>query len=187
MKEKLENMPILVFLLIGVAFAGYNYMGSLSVNETFQNQISQLNTQIQEKKDGLTKAQNSSSEIPMMKEEISKISQSLSKATELIPPSITTRNLVTVVAEEAKNAGIRVTQARPGNSIAKNYFDELPMEVEFEGSYSQLTLFMYQISKRQLIIHPLDMSLSTREVVDGQTNLKMSGNLIAFKYKEAKQ
>ncbi len=187
MKEKLENMPILVFLLIGVAFAGYNYMGSLSINETLQNQIAQLNSQLQEKKVGLTKAQNSSSEIPMMKEEITKLSQSLSKATELIPASSTTRDVVMVVSEEAKNAGIRVTQARPTDGQTKNYFDELPMEYEFEGSFSQLTLFMYQLSKRQLIIHATDMNLSTKEIVDGQTNLKMAGKLVGFKYKEAKR
>lgn len=187
MKEKLENMPILVFLLIGVALAGFNYMGSLSTNETLQTQISQLNTQLQEKKDGLTKAQNASSEIPAMKDEITKLTESLTKARDLIPATSSTRDVITVVSQEAKNAGIRVTASRPVEiNAAGTYYDEMPMEVEFEGSFSQLTLFMYQLSKRKLIIHPADMDLSLREVVDGQTNLKMTGKLVGFKYKEAK-
>jgi len=188
MKEKLENMPILVFLLIGVALAGFNYMNSLATAEGLQTQISQLNTQMQEKKEALTKAQNASSEIPAMRDEVSKMTESLAKARDLIPSNSSTRDVVSVVTEEAKNAGIRVTASRPGDSVTKaTYFDEMPMEVEFEGSFAQLTLFMYQISKRKLIIHPSDMMLSTKEVIDGQTNLRMSGKLVGFRYNGGNQ
>lgn len=187
MKEKLENMPVLVFLLIGIALGGYNYMGSLSVAEGLNNQIAQLNSQIQEKKDGLAKAQNASAEIPSMKEDISIISQTLSKATELMPQNTSSREVIGAISKEAKAAGVRVTQARPGEAVNKNYFDELPMEMEIEGSYAQLTLFMYQLSKQKLIIHAVDMGLTTKEVVDGQTSLKMSGKLVGFKYKEIKR
>lgn len=187
MKEKLENMPILVFLLVGVAFAGFNYMGSLTTTETLQTRISQLNTELQEKREALSKAQNASSEIPAMRDEVAKITESLAKARELIPKSSSARDVIAVVSQEAKSVGIRVTASRPGDFLAKEgYYDEIPMEVEFEGSFSQLTLFMYQISKQKLIIHPSNMTLSIKEVVDGQTNLRMTGELVGFKYKEAK-
>lgn len=187
MKEKLENIPILVFLLIGVAFGGYNYMGSLSTDEALQGQISQLKTQLQEKKESLSKAQNASAEIPAMKDEISKISQTLSKASELIPTTTTPRDVLGSVSKDAKEAGIRIKLSRPGEAVPKNYFDELPMEVEFEGSYTQLTLFMYLLSKQKLIVQPIDMELTTKEIIDGQTNLLMKGEVLGYKYKEAKQ
>ena len=187
MREKIENLPILVFLLIGVAIAGYSYMGSLTVSESLQGQISQLKTQLQEKRDSLTKAQNASAEIPMMKEEINNISQSLSKATEFIPSTITSRTILEKISKEAKNSGVRIVQSGPAETVQKNYFDELPISVEFEGSYTQLTLLMYMLSKQKLILQPVDMELTTKEIVDGQTNLKMVGKLSGFKYKEAKQ
>lgn len=180
-------MPILVFLLVGVAFAGFNYMGSLSTNETLQTQISQLTTQIQEKNENLKKAQNSSAEIPMMREEIGNISQALSRSRELIPENSSARDVLAEVSKEAKIAGIRVPQSRPADAIQKNYYDELPIEVEFEGSYARLALFMYNLSKLKLIVHPVDMELTTKDIVDRQTNLKMSGKLVGFRYKEIKQ
>lgn len=186
MKEKLENIPILVFLLVGVAFGGYNYMSSLSRNEILQGQISQLKTQLQEKKEGLTKAQNASAEIPAMKDEISRISQSLSKASDLIPAATSSRDVLGNVSKGAKEAGVRVTSSRPMDPVPKNYFDELPMEVEFEGSYSQLTLFMYLLSKQKMIVQPLDMIITTKQIVDGLTNLEMKGKIIGFRYKETK-
>lgn len=187
MKEKIENIPILVFLLIGVALGGYNYMGSLSVNENLQGQISQLTSQLHDKKESLSKVQNASAEIPMMKDEITKFSQSLSKAQDLIPVGTTARDVLSVVSKQAKDAGVRITTSKPLEAVPKNYFDELPMDVEFEGSYSQLTFFMYLVSKEKLIVHPTDMELGVKEIVDGQTNLKMRGKLVGFRYKEAKQ
>jgi type IV pilus assembly protein PilO len=186
-KEKIENMPILIFLVIGLAIAGYNYMGNLSVSETLEGQISQLKTQLQEKKDALTKAQNSASEVPMMKEEINNISQSLSKATELIPTTTTPRSVLEKISKEAKDSGVKIIQSAPAETVTKNYFDELPISAEFEGSYAQLTLFMYLLSKQKLIIQPGDMELTTKQIVDGQTSLKLLGKLSGFKYKETKQ
>lgn len=187
MKEKLENIPILVFLLVGVAFGGYNYMGSLSTNETLQGQISQLNTQLQEKRESLSKAQNASAEIPAMKDEISRISQTLSKASDLIPATTTPRDILGSVSQNAKEAGIRIKVSRPGEAVAKNYFDELPMDMELEGSYTQLTLFMYLLSKQKLILEPFDMELTLKEIIDGQTNLLMKGKMLGYRYKDAKQ
>lgn len=187
MREKLENMPLLVFLLLGAVLAGYYYMLSLDTNERMQNQISQLTTQLQEKKESYSNVQNSSAETPMMKDEISKITESLAKARDLIPATASTRDVVAIVTEEAKNAGVRVTASRPSDKAGGNEnYDELSMDVEFEGSFSQLTLFMYQISKRKLILHPTDMDLTSKEVIDRQANLKMSGKIVGFKFKEAK-
>jgi Tfp pilus assembly protein PilO len=186
-REKIENMPILVFLFLGIALAGYKYMGSLSVEEGLQAQISQLNTQLQEKKESLTKAQNSSAEIPMMKEEINNVSQSLSKATELLPTTTNPRKILEKIAQEAKSSGVRIIQSGPEEPVQKNYFDELPISIEFEGSYTQLTFFMYSLSKQKLILQPSDMELTTKSLVDRQTNLKMVGKISGYKYKETKQ
>jgi len=187
MKEKIENLPVLIFLLVGVAFGGFNYMGSLSVVETLQTELSQLNTQLKTKEDDLAKAKTLSSEIPMMKEEIANLSSALSRAADLIPASLSTTGLLADISKDAKSTGVRITQSRPAEVIPKNYYDEVPLEVEFEGSYSQLTLFMYLLSKQQTIFHPTNMSLTTKEIVDGHSNLKMTGKITAFKYKEGKQ
>lgn len=180
-------MPILVFLLIGVAFAGFNYMGSLSTNEKLQNDISQLNTELQGKRDGLTRAQNASAEIPSMKNEIERLSQSLSRSREFMPSENSARDVLAAISKEAKIVGVRVPQSRPAEVIPKNYYDELPIEVELEGSYSQLALLMYQLSKQKLIVHPLDMQIATKQVADGVATLKMSGKIVGFQYKEAKK
>lgn len=187
MKEKIENLPVLIFLLVGVAFAGFNYMGSLSVVETLQTELSQLNTQLKTKQDDLVKAQTLSGEIPMMKEEIANLGQTLSRAADFIPASLSTTSMLANISRDAKTSGVRITQSRPSDIVPKNYYDEVPLEVEFEGSYTQLTLFMSKLAKQSMILHPTNMQLSTKEIVDGHTNLKMVGKITAFKYKEGKQ
>lgn len=187
MKEKIENMPVLVFLLIGVAFGAFNYMGSLSTKEGLQEQISTLTTQLKEKRDALEKARNASAEIPSIQQEIEKLGQSLSRATDYIPATNSARDIIAMVSKEAKDSGVRVPTSKPDSAISGNYFDQLPIDIEFEGSYSQLTMLMYQLSKNKIIVHPVDMELTTRDIVDRQTNLKMKGKIVGFKYKEAKQ
>ncbi len=187
MKEKIENLPVLIFLLIGVAFGAFNYMGSLSVVETLQTELSNLNTQLKTKQDDFAKAQTLSNEIPMMKEEVSNLAMGLSRASDLIPATLSVTSLLSDISRDAKSTGVRITQSRPAEVLPKNYYDEVPLEVEFEGSYSQLALFMYRLSKQDTILHPTDMQLTIKEIVDDHSNLRMTGKITAFKYKEGKQ
>ncbi len=186
MKEKLENMPIFVFLLLGIVLAAYIYSGNLSDLEKKQTQISQMGSQNKEKQAGVTKAENSKLEIPNIKMEIDNLSQSLSRASDLIPSSIGFREILESVSSEAKTAGVRLVETKPGEVQPQTYFDALPLNVQFEGSYSQLAYYMYLLSKKKIIFEPQNMQITVKDITDGHTNLSMQGVLLAYKYKETK-
>lgn len=183
--EKINNLPSLIFLLIGIVFAGMIYLQDLSTAEGLQSKLSQVEAQLVERTASLKKAQNSTQEISSIKSEIEKSSHALSLAEGLAPKELTMISIMDVVSKEAKDAGIRVVSSKPKTLTSMNFYDEVPLEANFEGSYSQLTMFMYMLSKQNIILHAKDIDLSVKEIVDGQTNLKMKTDLVGFRYKEA--
>lgn len=185
MIDKIKNLPSLLFLLVGIIAAAMIYMQNLSVAEGLQAKLTQLNAVVTEKSVSLKKAQNAAQEIATLKTEIERIGQSLSIAETLAPKDLSMRAIIESVSREAKDSGIRVVSSKPKDISPKNFYDEVPMEVEFEGAYSQLTFFMYLLSKQRLILKTKDVEMSVKEILDGKTNLKMRGEIVGFKYKEA--
>lgn len=185
MIDKIKNLPSLLFLLIGIVLAAMIYMQNLAATEGIQAKLTQIEAVIAEKSTNLKKAQNAAQEISTLKSEIERIGQSLSIAETLAPKDLSMRAIIESVSREAKDSGIRVVASKPKEVSSKNFYDEIPMEVEFEGAYSQLTFFMYLLSKQRLILKAKDIEMSVKEILDGKTNIKMRGEIVGFKYKEA--
>lgn len=199
MVEKISNIPAIVFLLIGVAIAAMNFLGDKSQIQTLEDNAANLVSQIKEKEGNLKKAKNASLEVPTLKAEIEQLSQVLAKASELVPKDLSAREVIDVVSREAKFAGIRMTQSRPldasrsqsagvgGASAQGIATQDVGLELELEGSYSQITFFFYQISKSKIVIMTNDFDISVKEILDSQVNLKVKGTVAGVKYLGATQ
>ncbi len=199
MVEKISNRPAIVFLLIGVAIAAMNFLGDKSQIQTLEDNAANLVSQIKEKEANLKKAKNASLEVPTLKAEIEQLSQVVAKASELVPKDLSAREVIDVVSKEAKFAGIRMTQSRPldasrsqsagvgGASAQGIATQDVGLELELEGSYSQITFFFYQISKSKIVIMANDFDISVKEILDNQVNLKVKGTVAGVKYLGATQ
>lgn len=194
MAEKISNLPIILFLLVGVAIAAFNYMDDISTLESLQNKKSNLMSQLKDKQGSLEKAKNARLEIPNLTAELEHLNQVYGKAKGLASGSLAVRDVIESVNREARSSGVRVTQSRPSNTVP-SLFDQaelnkkvspIGLEVELEGSYSQVTSFFTQLSKQKIILLPKDLKVSVKEILDKQVNLKVSGIIMAPRYVENK-
>lgn len=201
MVEKISNIPAIVFLLVGVAIAAMNFLGDKTQIQTLEDNAANLVSQIKEKEGNLKKAKNASQEVPVLKAEIEQLSQVVAKASELVPKNLSAREVIDVVSREAKFAGIRITQSRPLDISRNQSIQGLPgsvaaeglatqdvvLELEIEGSYSQITFFFYQLTKSKVVIMANDFDISVKEILDSQANLKVKGTVAGVKYMGAAQ
>ncbi len=64
---------------------------------------------------------------------------------------------------------------------------DVALELEIEGSYSQVTFFFYQLTKSKIVIMANDFDISVKEILDSQVNLKVKGTVAGVKYMGAVQ
>lgn len=189
MVEKIANVPLVLFLLVGIAIGGMNYMNDISTLEKLQNNKANIQSQLNEKEGNLKKAKNASLEIPALKSEIEQLTLVLSKAELLAPKDLVARMLIDEVTREAKFAGVRITQSKPSSGTAQKdvanqplAIQDIGLDVDLEGSYSQMTFFFNQLAKSKIIILPKDFNIAVKEILDNQVNLRVSGTLSGVKY-----
>ncbi len=190
MLEKIQTLPLILFVLVGVGLAGMNYMSDMESLRVLQNKKSDLVSQINEKTENFKKAENSSKEIPNLKSEITQLTQIYERAMEIAPSQLNGREVVDSVTKEAKFAGVRITSSKPtsqnsyrsSGQAANPETEELGLDLVIEGSYSQITFFFYQLSKIKMVLIPKNFDISVKEILDNQVNLKVSGTIAGVKY-----
>jgi len=115
-----------------------------------------------------------------------RVSQTFRLALDYLPKELDIEDLLKKIYSEARAAGVQLTDFKPKDSVSKDFYDELPMEIQLKGSYAQLVTFLGNISKIPRIINIRDVHINDPAFVDGYPTLKLNGVLVGYRYKEAK-
>jgi Tfp pilus assembly protein PilO len=81
---------------------------------------------------------------------------------------------------------VNLTLVKPQTPEIKGFYEELKMDVEFEGTFTNLMNFLSFISKVQRIITIRNVEIVTKEVVDGNSFLGVKGTFVSYRYLEGK-
>lgn len=119
-------------------------------------------------------------------EEVDQVSQTVRLALEYLPKDFDMQDLLKKIYSEARNSGVQLTRMVPKDSVGKDFYDELPMGIELRGSYPQIVLFLSYVSKLPRIINIKNVELADVQFNDGLPVMKLSGTLMAYRYKESK-
>ena len=108
----------------------------------------------------------------------------LKQALRQLPDSKELPGLLTDVSSLGKNAGLEFKAFRPRDEIAKDFYAEVPIEIEFSGDFHDIARFFDKVSKLPRIVNvsQLEMEIAGQEF--GSTRLKVHGEATTFRFLE---
>lgn len=177
-----SKMKIFFFGLVVSVFIYY----SGGVKPSTDPKVVGLKTEIQQAQEKLKETIDKTNNKVKFQEEVEQVSQTVRLALDYVPKEIDIQDLLKKVYSEARSAGVQLSHFKPKESVTKDFYDEVPMEIELRGSYSQTVLFLSYISKIPRIINIRNVEMTEPKVFDGITQLKLKGVLVAYRYKEGK-
>lgn len=184
--ERIQGTSRNVFVLIGLLVsAGYYYTNQTAV-EGVEKQIETQKAEMAKKDLEVKEAKKVASDKKKFEEEVNKVSDQLRAALEFLPNSLKEQEVLTRISNEARSAGVNPTSIVPKKPTAKTFYEELLMEVEMEGTYTQLVTFLAYISKIQRIVNIRGLELKVKETSEDAPILKLKGTLVAYRYLEGK-
>ena len=184
--ERIQNLPIILFLLIAGLLGYMNYSGSQTGIEGIENQIEKQKALVAEAESKVSDAKKFVSDRKKFEEEMNKVSDQLRAAVEYLPTKLNSQDVLTKISNEARSSGVNLASIQPKNSQAKGFYEELLMEVEVEGSYGQLVTFLSYISRIQRIVNIRGLDLKVKQMTEDGPILAMRGTLVAYRYMEGK-
>jgi type IV pilus assembly protein PilO len=132
--------------------------------------------------------------LPEYQAQIQKINQLINHKLEQLPKEIDLPNLIEDISKMGIAAGLEFTSIKPLAEVDKEFYTELPIQIEVSGNYHQFGQFVSNLASLQRIVTLDDFKIQVenmdnsqqvteKKVVDGN-HLTMS--LVAKTYKQTR-
>jgi type IV pilus assembly protein PilO len=118
-------------------------------------------------------------------EELNSLDGELTVALRQLPNSKELPVLLTDISSLGKTAGLEFKSFRPKEEVPREFYAEVPIEIEFTGSFHEVASFFDEIAKLPRIVNIADLKMKIgKESADG-TLLQVEGNATTFRFLEA--
>ncbi len=184
MLEMIQKTSKFVFMLIGLVLGGLYYVNGMNNLNLLDSGIANKKIELNALEESIKAAQKIANDKAKFEEENQKISDLLKAAVEFLPNKINEQEVLAKISNEARSAGVNLTKVQPNKAQQKGFYEELQMDIEMEGSYTQLVLFLSYISKIQRIVNIKGLELRLKTYIDEISILKVRGTVVAYRYVE---
>ena len=181
---KLGDLPLSRVVIISIMVTGLYYLVGFDSGESFklamtaseQSKI-ELNTEI-------VKIDKELEEINQLKTAQERDAERLNTLLGFIPEKLTKTELMRTLGNEAKSVGVGINQIRDssGSSKKSEFYDEVGVEVELAGSFSQLLLFLANLTSLNQILSVDSLTINSAGSLAEGSNLIMSATILGYRY-----
>ncbi|MCC6641224.1 MAG: type 4a pilus biogenesis protein PilO [Deltaproteobacteria bacterium] len=182
---KVTRLPrtqrIAILTLLTVAVAGlYVYLFYLPARET----LDRLGAQQLELQRKLSEVRSVAANLPAFQARLTELESELRTALRQLPNSKELPGLLTDISSRGKNAGLEFKAFRPKDEVAREFYAEVPIEIEFTGGFHDVARFFDDVSKLPRIVNVADLKIEIEKETPLGTRLLVKGNATTFRFLE---
>ncbi|RMF48238.1 MAG: pilus assembly protein PilO [Deltaproteobacteria bacterium] len=183
--EKIVKLPayqraLLLLLLLGVIVGAFVWFVFLPQQE----ELKRLQAESQRLQVKLQQDQRIANNLPKFKAEYERLKKRLEEALTELPNKQEIPSLLTSIASVAKDNGLDVVRFRPGNEVGKGFYAEVPVSLRLMGTYHQVALFSYAISRLPRIVNLNNLTLKPKNSKGSRAVLDITCNAVTFRFVE---
>jgi len=174
---RMAMLPAIVALVI-VSYVYFLFMPARTQLTTAQEQNLQLQRKLSEVR---TVAANEEA----VKEEIALLERKLEIALRQLPDSKELPVLLTDITSLGKNAGLDFRAFRPNTEIRRDFYAEVPIDIEFTGRFHDVAMFFDEIARLPRIVNVSELDVTIARETSMDTVLDVKGSATTFRFVEA--
>ena len=173
---RMAAIPVIVMLVLGT-YGWFFYRPAAEARTVAEAKERDLERKVSEVRAII-------SNLSAFEQEITEMEKSLKQALRQLPDSKELPGLLTDVSSLGKDAGLEFKAFRPRDEIAKDFYAEVPIEVEFSGDYHDIARFCDKVSKLPRIVNVSQLEMEIAGQEPGGTRLKVHGEATTFRFLE---
>lgn len=173
---RIATLPIIAALVLG-GYVYFLYQPNHARLVAVQDQQHKLQRQLRE-------VQAVAANVGSFEEEIAALEKKLTVALRQLPNSKELPVLLTDISSLGKNAGLDFKAFRPGAEVRKDFYAEVPIQIEFLGGFHEVVRFFDEVAQLPRIVNvgQLDMAIENEDTVN--TLLRVRGEARTFRFLE---
>ena len=180
---KFGEMPLSRVLIVAIVLAGLYYLVGYDTGESFKNSIGGATQAKEDLGKEMVKIDRELDEINQLKAAQERDSERLNVLLGYIPERLTKTELMRTLGNEAKSVGVSINGIRDNSGAGKKseFYEEVGVDVDLAGNFSQLMLFIANLTKLNQILSIDTLELRAMGGADGDT-LSMSSAIRGYRY-----
>ncbi|MBX7231966.1 MAG: type 4a pilus biogenesis protein PilO [Bdellovibrionales bacterium] len=183
--DTLGEMPLNRSFLLSLILCGVYYLISFDNGDRFKNMITESENRKNEINKEMVKVDESLSEIRALKLAQERDLEKLTALLAFIPEKLSKIELMRTISNEAKAVGANINQvqdATVANNTNNDFYEEVGVDVELVGSFTQLMLFLSNLTRLNQILTLNSLELKGAESSQDRESLGMTAQLRGYRY-----
>ena len=186
--ERIIELPMIARggILAGVAAlltGGYVLM----FYQDLRDQMVQVEEDTKKVRDMVAEKERIVANLPKFEAEVERLDVELKKALSELPDEKEIPQLLEKIADKAKDAGLDVRLFKPKTEQRKDFYAEVPVEIEVGGGYHQVATFFDEVSHLERIVNIDQFSMTDPKVGESGKILKSSLVATSFRFLSEKE
>lgn len=181
--EQIAKLPVAarlgIMVGIGLLIAAGYYFGSYQASS---EELRGLRAQELELQRELSEVRSVASNIAAFEEEITNLEIKLSEVLRQLPNKRELEVLLTDISNLGKTAGVEIKSFRRRDESQHEFYAEVPIDLELEGSYHDIARFFDLVSKLPRIVNVSSLAVKIASESIEETRLKVTGTATTFRY-----
>ena len=179
--SKLYRM--LISLGIILLFAGplvyFSYLPKM-------NKIEELNNQIVELDNKLTQVKNKARQLKSFEKQLAEAENEFKIVRKALPEKQEIPNLLASISQSGRDAGLEFILFQPRSEVDKEFYAEIPVNIQVTGSYHHLATFFDKVSRLPRIVNVDQVNITTDKDAKDGTGLWTSCTAVTYRFVEKK-
>jgi type IV pilus assembly protein PilO len=174
------NMSSQKMLIIAGLLGGIYYMTIFDDGSALETQLNQIKSEIAVEAEKVTRSEQAKKEVEEVRMQVGALGEQFKIVAQKIPPEVQMADVIRLVDGVAKSAGVSIKSKEPLPRLSKDYFEEIPLKITLEGSFSEITMYLFYISSLERIMRVRDFRLDIPPGNSSQNSMNSFGGLLRF-------
>ncbi|MBT4761245.1 MAG: type 4a pilus biogenesis protein PilO [Bdellovibrionaceae bacterium] len=182
---ELEKLTMSRAVLVGILMAAIYYFTMYDGGERVMGQINTIKQTIVANKKVIADVERAIKTVEAFARKVEALGDKFEKLVKYIPEDFTAIDQMKLVSKQAKAAGTNIQQIGRGTEGEKlNFYQELNVNVNLVGTYTQIVLFLSYLTKLDKVLVMKEMNMSTLGSVKGgePVKIRFSGRVTGYRY-----
>ncbi len=167
---------LLIIALLAGGFAYFLYMPKMK-------QVQKLERKLKQAQVKLHQTQQIASQLPKFEAEMEKLNVAFKKALNKLPDNKEIPALLLKITKLGKDSKLTFNLFQPLSNRNHDFYAEVPIDIEVQGSYHSVARFFNQICTMPRIVNVFDYSLGNYHTTkDGDTLLKTRFKAVTYTF-----
>jgi type IV pilus assembly protein PilO len=173
---RLASLSLAKAAILSVVLGGVYYMsGMFDDGSLLKDQIVKRDAEIKEQEVKALESDAALREVERVRTAVGALSDQFKTVSQALPSEIQMSDIIRVVDMVARASGVSIKSKEPRPVRNKDFYEEIPLKITLEGSFSEITLFLYYLASTERIMKANNFTIAMPTVTDRQ---QQSGRLI---------